>query len=151
MKYIFCLFSIVLFAKGCGDSTQETATMKNAQDDISITYEASTRGFYEKINLSKEQIAVAKDRNGTTATKDCSEMDWKEVVQLLDKIDSEKMNGTTVIDEDIARDAAISGTLTIKYKDNTVSSKTFPHGNPPAYLAPLLTKIQAMAKAVDKP
>lgn len=150
MKYIYCIFSIVLFSKGCND-TATTETTKSAQDDISITYEASSRGLYQKINLSKAEITVANDRSGTTTTKDCNETDWNEIVALLDKIDSEKLNGTTVNEEDIARDAAIPATLTIKYKDNTVTSKTFPHGNPPDYLAPLLTKIQAMAKAVDKP
>jgi hypothetical protein len=149
MKYIFCLFSIVLFSKGCNDAKEETT--KSAQDDISITYEASTRGSYQKIDITKAQITVANDRSGNTITKECNEADWKEVVALLDKIDAEKLNGTTVKDEDIARDAAIPATLTIKYKDNTITSKTISHGNPPSYLAPLLTKIQAMAKAVDKP
>ncbi|MBC8754380.1 hypothetical protein H2O64_06835 [Kordia sp. YSTF-M3] len=149
MKYIFCLFSVVLFSKGCNDA--KTETTKSAQDDISITYEASSRGLYQKIDLSKAQITVANDRSGTTVTKECNEADWSEVVALLDKIDAEKLNGTTVKDEDIARDAAIPATLTIKYKDNTITSKTIAHGNPPSYLAPLLTKIQAMAKAVDKP
>jgi len=150
MKYIYCIFSIVLFSKGCND-TATTETTKSAQDDISITYEASSRGLYQKIELTKAEIAVANDRSGHTTTKACNETDWNEIITLLDKIDSEKLNGTSIKEEDIARDAAIPATLTIKYKDNTITSKTFPHGNPPAYLAALLTKIQAMAKAIDKP
>ena len=151
MKYLFCLFSIVLFAKGCGETSTESEAVKSAQDDVSINFEASSRGFYQEINLSKEQFSLTKIRNGkVSAQQEVSSEDWNEIVQLLDKIDSEKLNETTANEEDIARDAAIPATLTIKYKENTVTSKTFSYGNPPATLAPLVAKLQAMAKAIEK-
>ncbi|QHI37192.1 hypothetical protein IMCC3317_25700 [Kordia antarctica] len=150
MKYLLYLFSIVLFAKGCGETSAETETTKSAQDDISIIYEASSRGFYQKIQLSKEEISIPKDRNANLVLrKTCSKADWNEVVQLLDKIDGEKLGETSANEEDFARDAAIPATLTIKYKDKTVTSKTFSHENPPTTLAPLVAKLQAMAKAVE--
>ena len=95
MTFLFCLFSIFLFTKGCNDSNSENTTIKSAQDDISIVYEASTRGFYQKIQLNKKEIVISKDRNGNIVlTKNCSAKDWDEVVALLDKIDSEKIKET---------------------------------------------------------
>ena len=150
MKFLFCLFSMFVFTEGCNDKSSKTEIIKNAQDDITIVYEASSRGFYQKIQLNKKEIIIPKDRNGNVVlTKSCASKDWDEVVALLDKIDSEKLKEATINKEDIARDAAIPGTLTITYKDNAVTSKTFPHGNPPETLAPLVAKLQAMAKAVE--
>jgi hypothetical protein len=138
-----------LFTKECNDAASETATVKSAQDDILITYEASTRGFYQNIQLSKEEITIAKDRSGKTITKECSKTDWDDIVKLLDLIDAEKLGENPANEEDIARDAAIPATMTIKYKDKTLTSNTFSHGKPPTTLAALVTKLQAMAKAVE--
>ncbi|WP_298419490.1 hypothetical protein [uncultured Kordia sp.] len=150
MKYLLCLFSITLFAKGCNNS--ETETIKSAQDDISISYEASSRGFYQKVNLTKEKFSFTKIRDGKVSVQqEMSTEDWNEIIQLLDKIDSEKVKSNPAKEEDLARDAAIPATLAIKYKDNTVTTSSFGHGNPPETLAPLMNKIQAMIKAVDKP
>jgi hypothetical protein len=152
MKYLCILFSITLFAKGCNESSTEKEAMKSAQDDISIQYEASTRGFYQKINLNKQKITVHKDRSGNNiVSKDCSEADWTEIVQLLDKIDSEKLRNNYVNPDDLGRDAVIPALLTISYKENVVKNIEFGHGNVPEVLQPLMTKIEAMVKAVDKP
>ena len=152
MKYIFILFSVALFAKGCGETSSEKATTNSAQDDITISYEASSRGFYQKINVTKNLFSLKTVRDGKVSVEqEMTTADWNEIVKLLDKIDSEKKDETTGTDEDIARDAAIPAKLTVKYKESTITSKTFAHGNPPADLAPLVAKIQAMAIAVDKP
>ncbi|MFK7748119.1 MAG: hypothetical protein AB8B65_07005 [Kordia sp.] len=152
MKFLLCLFSITLFAKGCSDSNPEKETIKNAQDDITIEYKASSRGFYQDIKLSKTQFAYKKVRDGKVSVlQDVSSEDWNEIIELLDKIDAEKFKNDTVNPDDIARDAAIPATLTINYKENVVRDIKFGHGNPPKELAALVNKIQAMAKAVDKP
>ncbi|WP_430410604.1 hypothetical protein [Kordia sp.] len=152
MKYLFYLFSVFVFTDGCNDKASETETIKGAQDEISIVYEASTRGFYEKINISKEKLSVTKIRNGKVSVEqDMSSEDWNELVTLLDKIDSEKLKDNYTNTDDVGRDAVIPATLAIKYKDDTVKSITLTHGNPPETLVPLMNKIQAMVKAVDKP
>ncbi|WP_046759178.1 hypothetical protein [Kordia jejudonensis] len=147
MKYLFCLFSVFLFADGCNDNASES----KAQDEVSIEYEASTRGFYQKINVSKQEITVHNDRSGKGITKACNEADWTEIMALLDNIDAEKLKESYTNTDDVGRDASIPATLAIKYKEDMVKNITVPHGNPPKIVAPLLNKIQAMAKAVDKP
>lgn len=152
MKFLLCLFSIALFAKGCNDADADKETVKNAQDDISIQYKASSRGFYQDIKLSKAQFSYTNVRDGKTSVQqDMSTEDWNEIVQLLDKIDAEKLKGNYVNPDDLGRDAVIPATLTINYKENIVRNIEFGHGNPPKELAALVNKIQAMANAVDKP
>ena len=150
MKYLLVLCTMFLFADGCNDKTSDKETLKTAQDDISITYEASSRGFYEKIMLDKKEIVLLKDRSGNVTLKDaCSSEDWNEVIAILDKIDAEKLQKNYVNADDVGRDAVIPATLVIKYKDNMVKSISLAHGNPPETLAPLFAKLQAMALAVE--
>ena len=149
MKYIFILLSMTLFAKGCNDAGKEA--VKSAQDDISIQYEASSRGFYQKIDINKAQFSLTKVRDGkVSAVQEMSEADWAEFVQLLDKIDSEKLKKNYVNPDDLGRDAVIPAMLTISYKENVVKMIEFGHGNVPEVLRPLMTKIEAMANAVEK-
>ncbi|AXG69271.1 hypothetical protein KORDIASMS9_01491 [Kordia sp. SMS9] len=152
MKYLLVLFSITLFAKGCNDKNPDEETLKNAQDKISIQYEASTRGFYQKINLTKELFSLTKIRGGKVSVQqEVSEEDWNEIVTLLDKIDAEKLKKNYMNADDVGRDAVIPAILQISYKENVVTNVEFGHGNPPKALAALMTKIEAMANAVDKP
>ena len=152
MKYLFVLFSITLFAKGCNDEATKKEAIKTAEDDIIITYEALSRGFFEEIQVSKVALKTTKDRNKQQYnTYDCSEEDWKEVVALLAKIDAKKINTLEAPSSKRLHDGAAHAVLKIKYKDTEISSNSFDHGNPPKELAALVNKLQAMAKAVDKP
>ena len=152
MKYLFVLFSITLFAKGCNDEASKKAAVKTAEDDIVITYEATSRGFYQKIDVTKELFSLKKIRDGKVSVQqEMAEEDWNEIVSLLAKIDAEKMKTLKAPSEKRLFDGAAHAVLGIKYKDIEVSSNSFDHGNPPKELAALVNKIQAMANAVDKP
>lgn len=152
MKYLFVLFSLTLFAKGCDDKKSDEETVKNAQDEISILYEASTRGFYQKVTLNKDQLSLTKIRGGkVSAQQEMSEEDWSAIVQLLDKIDSEKLKKNYINPDDLGRDAVIPAKLQVSYKENIVTNVEFGLGNPPEALAALVAKIEAMVNAVDKP
>ncbi|WP_298507648.1 hypothetical protein [uncultured Kordia sp.] len=151
MKYLFVLFSVALFTKGCGDKETQEETVKSAQDDISIQYEAVSRGFYERIQVSKEQLALTKVQGGkVSALQEMAESDWNEIVSLLSKIDAEKIKTLEAPSAKRLYDGAAHAVLTIQYKDVEVSSNSFDHGNPPKELTALVDKMQAMAKAVDK-
>jgi hypothetical protein len=151
MKYLFVLFSITLFAKGCNDEASRKEAAKNAEDDIVITYEALSRGFFEEIKVSKGALKTSKDRNKKEYnTNECSTEDWEEVLSLLAKIDAKKIETLEAPSDKRLYDGAAHAVLKIKYKDIEVSSNNFDHGNPPKELAALVNKMQAMAKAVDK-
>jgi len=152
MKYIFCLFSMVFFTKECNDTNSETSSLKNAEDDITISYEAISRGFFEEIQVTKAALRTTSDPNKKQyATSNTNAEDWKEILSLLAKIDAEKIKTLKAPSSKRLHDGAAHAVLKIKYKDNEVSSNAFDHGNPPKELAALVTKLQAMAKAVDKP
>ncbi|WP_046744074.1 hypothetical protein [Kordia zhangzhouensis] len=152
MKFLFYVFSIVILANGCNDGSSKELATKSAQDNITIEYEASSRGFYQKVNLSKENFLLTNTRDGkNTIQQNMTAEDWKEIIQLLDKIDAEKLKNNYVNPDDLGRDAVIPALLTINYKENVVTNVEFGHGNPPKELDALMTKIEAMINAVDKP
>ncbi len=152
MKYVFVLLSITLFAKGCNDKKSDEETIQKAQDEISIQYEASTRGFYQKINIDKEQFSLTNIRGSKVSVQqEMAEEDWNAIVALLDKIDSEKLKKNYMSPDDVGRDAVVPAILQISYKENVVTNVEFGHGNPPKELAALMAKIEAMVNAVDKP
>ncbi|MGH1385392.1 hypothetical protein [Kordia sp.] len=152
MKYLFVLFSLTLFTNGCNDEETKKKAIKTAEDDIIVTYEAMSRGFYEEVQVSKIALKTTKDVNKKQYnTYDCSEEDWNEIVALLKKVDAEKLKTLKAPSSKRLHDGAPHAVLTIKYKDTEVSLNSFDHGNPPKELMAIVSKILAMAKAVDKP
>lgn len=150
MKYMLIFCSIFMLADGCNDKISEKETIKTAQANIAITYEAFTRGFYEEIILTKKEMVISKDSNeNVVLRKTCSSEDWNEVMTILDNIDAEKLKKNYVNTDDVSRDNAIPATLSIQYKDNMVKSIRLAHGNPPKMLVPLIAKLHAMALAVE--
>lgn len=144
----------MLFAKGCDGNTNnkdaQAATLRQAQDDIHIVYEASSRGYFEKIEVNKADLSVAKDRSGNATKTTCSKEDWDTIISELSKIDAEKVSTLEAPTNYRFSDGAAHATLTIKYKDKEVTSNTFDHKNPPKELKALVDKILLMSGSVEK-
>ncbi|HEX9825424.1 MAG TPA: hypothetical protein VGA80_02410, partial [Flavobacteriaceae bacterium] len=61
MKIIFSLLVIVICSIEC--NRQHSQNSNQVQDDMVITYEANTRGFYEKIWITKSSVSFSNDRS----------------------------------------------------------------------------------------
>ena len=142
MKLFTMIFLSLFVSKSCEGQT------KNDLKTAVIEYTASTRGFYQKITIENQTVAVWKDRSGTekpVATK-ISDKDWKELVGYFETINLDELETLKAPTEKRFHDGAAIANLAVSYKDKTYQTEAFDHGYPPEAIKKLITKINSFAK-----
>ncbi|MEO6346943.1 MAG: hypothetical protein ABIO60_03450 [Aquaticitalea sp.] len=159
MKILFCLFAIMMFNNKCGQNKSEvpnTAALNSeismaTQDNIMIGYEASTRGFYERIWVAKDSVTYTNDRNQVEkTTHPISETDWSELMALLKDID---INTLPELDSPTSlrhHDGAPFATFFITKEKVETKSNSFDHGHPPKDIEAIVNKIVSMMEKFKK-
>jgi hypothetical protein len=161
MKLLFSLLTILMLNKECDqkktmDATNEAATNsenspKIMQDDAKISYEASTRGFYEKIWVGRDSITVTADRNHKSSMSyPTPEKDWNELMTLLKDVDIEEMPNLESPTKMRHYDGAAHATLTVGKGESETQSNSFDHGHPPKAIEPVVNKVLSMKKMYEK-
>ena len=142
MKILSLLFITIFLGKGCdSEKKQDIATAV-------IEYTANTRGFYKKITVQNQEVAISKVRNGNdkpTPIK-ISDADWKELITEFQEIDLEGIQNLKSPTEKRFYDGAAIANLRITYKDKTYQSTNFDHGNPPIEIEKIVVKINSLVK-----
>lgn len=131
------IFLTMFLGKGCdGDVKQDIATAV-------IEYEANTRGFYRKVVIKNQMVTVSADRNGSDKPKaqKITDADWKYLISAFERINLDGISNLKAPTEKRFYDGAPIGSLKITYKEKTYDSAAFDHGNPPAEIEKLVTKI----------
>ena len=159
MKIIICLFTILMFNKDC---EQHNATESNpittnseksimTQDNVMITYEAMTRGFYEKIWVSKDSITVSNDRNKVEKVSvSTPQKDWSELTNLIKGIDIKQLPNLEAPTSMRQYDGAAFATLGIIQDKSEILSNSFDHGHPPKQIETLVNKVLSMRELLPK-
>jgi len=136
MKILSTFILVLLMAKGCTNSE-----LKKESENISFEYEANTRGSYRKVIAKQDTVYTIKSRGGEAVEKKLSKGDWNSLLNLLSKVDAEKIKDLKAPSEKRFYDGAMIADLKIIYKDKTYESSSFDHGNPPAEIKDLVNKI----------
>ena len=142
MKLISLLFLTIIIGKGCDD-----ARGQDIQNTV-IEYTANTRGFYQKITIKNQMVAVSKDRNNTdnvTNTK-IADADWEELINDFKELKLETLKELKAPTEKRFYDGATIASLKIKYKDKDYETTSFDHGFPPKEIKKLVDKINSFVK-----
>jgi hypothetical protein len=142
MKLFAAILLTVFLSKSCEGQT------KNDLKTAVLEYNASTRGFYQKIQIQDQMVSVSKDRNGNDkpiASK-ISDKDWKELVGYFETLNLDSLETLKAPTEKRIVDAAAFASLKVTYKDKTYQSNSFDHGNPPEAIKKLVDKINTFAK-----
>ena len=142
MKLFAVILLSVFLSKGC--ESQNKNDLKTAV----LEYTANTRGFYQKITIQNQMVAVSKDRGGNdkpVATK-ISEKDWKELVGYFETIDLDSLATLKAPTRKRLHDGAAIANLKVVYKDKIYKTESFDHGFPPETIKILVTKINTFAK-----
>ena len=142
MKLISLLFLTIIIGKGCDD-----ARGQDIQNKV-IEYTANTRGFYQKITIKNQMVAVSKDRNNTdnvTNTK-IADADWEELINDFKELKLETLKELKAPTEKRFYDGATIASLKIKYKDKDYETTSFDHGFPPKEIKKLVDKINSFVK-----
>ncbi|MDT0558594.1 hypothetical protein RM697_08050 [Ichthyenterobacterium sp. W332] len=167
MKLILSLLSILLLTKECDQKKNETPSNSSTTEQVVVTedmitnarmqtsttvyYEASTRGFYEKVWVTKDSLYTTKDR----ANKDvnryaCSQQDWDELMLAMKEVTLGTLNDIDIPSKAFQYDGAAMATLKIQEDDAIYSSPIFDHGNPPKQLSNLVKKVLYLKEMAEK-
>lgn len=160
MKIVFSLLVLIIFNKACadhkiGDSTQTTSSSENTpiaiQEITQISYEATTRGFYEKIWITKGSITVTNDRNQTEkVSRPTLQKDWNDLMTILNGVDIESLPDLEAPTSMRQYDGAAIATLEITQGSDEIKSNNFDHGHPPKSIETLVNKVLSMNDMAEK-
>lgn len=147
MKFLISLLLITLAPKECNNKN----TAQAQQNDITITYEASSRGYFEEISVTQETFTLCKDlsREQLDTFKNKSN-DWKECLILLKAIDTESLPNLKAPTGMRLYDGAPHATLIIKTSEKEIRSSSFDHGHPPTEIKALVEKLLSFKKIASK-
>lgn len=140
------LFAVILFSVFLSKSCE--SQNKNDLKTAVLEYTANTRGFYQKITIQNQMVAVSKDRSGNdkpVAIK-ISDADWKELVGYFETINLDSLATLKAPTKKRLHDGAAIANLKVVYKDKTYKTEAFDHGFPPETIKILVTKINTFAK-----
>lgn len=157
MKKLGLLLLTIILTVSC--SSTKTAVAKDAvkqeknTDKLSFEYEASTRGAYKKVVITKDSTVTIHDHEmKNVTTKPTKKADWDILNAAYNKVRDQRLN----LDELKApsnksfHDGAMAANLKIIVSDQIFYTPTFDHGNPPAEIAVLVGKIISMSDIKKK-
>ena len=149
MKLVFGLLFMMLFSNECHHHASQISF--SAQDDIRFTYEASSRGFYEIKEITKDSILFSNDRNlKEVEVFKCDANDWNELIELLKEIDVKSISQLEAPTKKHQVDAAAMATFSVKIDNETYETNVFDHGYPPKPISALVNKVLSMKENMAK-
>jgi len=141
---MYSLENNILYLK---NETSDLISAKKVQEKIMITYETTTRGFFEIIWVSKGSISFSKDRSlKERETYDCPEKEWQEILGMIQNIDIKTLSELKAPSKKYQSDIAAMATLKIESEGEDFKTTIFDHGNPPKEIEGLVNKVLSMKK-----
>lgn len=150
MKILFGLLVLVICINECHEKHSQISNYQE-QDGMVITYEASTRGFYEKIWVTKDSVSFTNDRNLKTSTvSKCKSEDWKALTSLVKEISIEKLSELEAPTKMHQFDGAAMATLKVELNNEVFETNIFDHGHPPKAISQLVNKVLSIKDMMAK-
>ena len=160
MKILFILLALGILNKEC-DQKQIANTPKNTinpeksstvnQEDITVSYEATTRGYYEKIWVTKDSLIVTNDRDNVKKISNVTPVsEWNELMELLKTVDINELPNLEAPTSMRHYDGAAIATLGITQNKLEIKSNSFDHGHPPKVIELLVNKVLSMKEMYEK-
>ena len=160
MKILLGLFAIMMINKECNNkndvdmsslSDSETSSIMT-EDYTEIWYQASTRGFYEKIWITKDSTKVTNDRDHVSSMSyTTTAEDWNALVELAKEVDLKKLPSLEPPTAMRHYDGAAFATLGIVQNiDSETISNSFDHGHPPKEIKTVVNKVLSIKEKHEK-
>ncbi|WP_430467213.1 hypothetical protein [Winogradskyella ouciana] len=163
MKLIICLLFMLISAKECNESkskntseisseaTTELSEMRTAQDDVEVSYRASTRGFFELITIKGDSISFTNDYNLKRINTFAIPAEEKEEFnRLLSELDITTLSELKAPSKTHQYDAAPAAFLKVTKGDEEFMSPSFDHGKPPKTISAIIEKILSIKSMFEK-
>jgi hypothetical protein len=149
MKLLFGLLFMFLFSSECHQNCSKNST--NGQDEMVITYEASTRGFYEKTWITKDSVSFSSDRSLATVTVvKCESSVWESLMALKKDINVSELPELEAPTKMYQVDGAAMATLKIAMNNEVYETNIFDHGHPPKAISKLVNKVLSIKEEMAK-
>ncbi len=117
-----------------------------------LTYHAISRGYFEKITISKDEISISKDRDyKKIASYSYPESDWQELMALLDEIDIRNLENIEVPSKKFQFDGAAITTFKVNTGKDEYTTPGFDNDNPPKAIEVIVNKLLSIKNSVEKP
>ncbi len=138
MKFLSLLFLTLFLGKGCNPSED----LKH----VRIEYTAISRGYYQQIVVSNQEIILQTGRNNSDKkTSAISESDWNELIADFQLIALDKVATYKAPSQKRFSDGAALANVKITVKEKEYQSADFDHGFPPVGMEKLINKMVAIA------
>ncbi|WP_291275211.1 hypothetical protein [Flavobacterium sp.] len=159
MKNLIYISSLTIVLLSCKcpkkgiKSTKETNVIENGVKESSIPtilYEANARNFVLKLKVENQILYINKHRDiiGYESQIKISDNDWKEITDLVKKVDLNKVKDLKWPTEMRYYDGAADANVTFISNGIEYPAKGFDHGHPPLEIENLINKI---VKLTEKP
>ncbi|HEX9827480.1 MAG TPA: hypothetical protein VGA80_12855 [Flavobacteriaceae bacterium] len=149
MKIIFGLLVLAICSNECRQQPYQISNQ--VQDDMVITYEANTRGFYEKIWITKSSVSFSNDRSlKIVVSSKCQSEDWEDLVALMKEIKLQELPELEPPSKMHQYDGAAMATLKVELNNTVYKTKIFDHGHPPKAISQLVNKVLSIKEMVVK-
>lgn len=118
---------------------------------FAVIYETSTRGSFEHIEISKNEIKISNDRSlKNIEAYACNPQDWKALNELLSNSVVENLDLLKAPTDKRLYDGAAHATLSVIKGDVVMMTPTFDHGAPPKEIESIVNKILSMTEIATK-
>jgi hypothetical protein len=132
-------------------STNSEKMSDLTQEYSKVWYEATTRGFYEKIWVTKDSITITADRNQMVSTSYLTlEEDWNELMNLLKTVNVSELPDLEAPTSMRHYDGAAIATLAVSMGKTEIKSNNFDHGHPPKAIEAVVNKVLSMKEMHEK-
>ena len=135
---------ITIFIIGCNFGIFAQKSLKN----VHIEYLSNTRGFYKKIWIHDQMIAISTDRNDTIMPKrsKIKDNDWKILSSEFQKIKLSDIKKYVAPTKLRFHDGAAMADLKIIQNQKTFETQQFDNGYPPIKIKKFVDKITELGK-----
>lgn len=159
MKTLFSTFLVIvaLVSCNCQKATTEKSnltskeTMKNSQETPVLEYEATSRGFFQKISIQNNKAIVISGRDTKPVAFDISNEDLNQLTELFNKVDKEGLKDLKDPTQKRFYDGAPIAKFRIIEGNTTYETVDFDGGFPPTEIKELVEKvIEVSQKKIEK-
>lgn len=158
MKVIVCLLFMLVSAKECDkkadalkDTSSEKSELRMSQQTMKITYRASTRGFFEVIEITNDSISFTNDYNLKDFKTFAISKEGKETLyNLVSQLELSELKDLKPPSKTHQYDAAPAAFLKVENGEDIYMTPTFDHGKPPKTISNLVEKILAVKSLFEE-
>lgn len=119
--------------------------------DMVVTYEASTRGYFEITQVSEDHVMTSNDRNlEAKQTVNMPLKNWNDLQSNIERIDLNSLNTLEAPSTGHQSDRSAMATLKISTGGETYQTPVFDNGNPPKSIENIVNMVISMKKMAEK-